>query len=189
MRGPITLDCPLPVSYLSFVAERADNSVKLDWITAIEKNAKEFVVERSSDGKYFYSMGSVTALNQKGGSSYSFEDVHPLSGTTYYRLHQVDLNGDVYFSEIKEVQSKIGLLELNPNPANESVMVRQYHTEEGNVNLILYNSIGEEIKSITIESSSFKNGYVLDLSTISKGAYLLKVITSYQVLTERLIKE
>jgi hypothetical protein len=191
LRAPITLDCSLPVTYISFQAQRGNEAVHLNWITATEKDAKDFIVERSANGRDFYPVGSVTALNRAGGAAYNFDDVHPLSKKSYYRLHQTDLNGESSYSEVKTVEADLlQSLSLTPNPAAESVLVSLSHTGENTeATLVLYNTMGQEIKSVTVESSSLENGYALNLTELAKGAYLLKLTTAQEVWTQRLIKE
>ncbi len=191
LRGAINLDCPAPVSYLSFDAERTEGKVQLDWITVIEKDAKEFIIERSSNGKDFTAIGTVAAKNSKGGAIYSFDDVDPLTGATYYRLRQVDLNGEIYYSEVRMVQSEFSSsLSLMPNPSNGIVLISQQQLNENSeVNLIVYDALGKEVLSSATTGSSLRNGYQIDISDFAKGSYLLKVISAQQVWVERLVKE
>jgi hypothetical protein len=191
LRGAISLDCPLPVSYISFDAERVEEKVNLSWLTAVEKEAKEFLVERSSNGKDFEAIGSVAAQNLSGGSDYNFEDIHPLSGTTYYRLRQVDLNGEYYYSEVRTVQVDfVPSLSLTPNPTTDIVRVSlSMVNENSEMDLIVYDALGKQVKAITTNGALLKNGYLFDLSDLARGTYLLKAISDQQVWMERLVRE
>ncbi|NJN35007.1 MAG: T9SS C-terminal target domain-containing protein, partial [Saprospiraceae bacterium] len=62
--------------------------------TASERNGSHFDVQRSKDGKTFTTIGQVKAVgNSLTLQRYEFSDENPLSGTNYYRLNAVDLDG------------------------------------------------------------------------------------------------
>ena len=54
---------PLSVSLLDFTAKAVDNSVKLDWSTAQEKDNSHFDIERSLDGQKFIKIAEIKANN------------------------------------------------------------------------------------------------------------------------------
>ncbi|HYO22637.1 MAG TPA: hypothetical protein VER36_09535, partial [Flavisolibacter sp.] len=70
---------PLPLDWLSFTARRKENTVALQWTTAIEVNTSHFDVERSVNGIEFTRMGQTTAT---GGvqNHYSYNEVSPAKG-------------------------------------------------------------------------------------------------------------
>jgi len=77
---------------------------QLQWSTGVEDNFQMFVVERSSDSRNFYTVGTVNGTGSY--SQYQFTDTSPLldnSRTFYYRLKMVDRDGTYRYSEIREV--------------------------------------------------------------------------------------
>jgi hypothetical protein len=86
----------------------------------MEQNNKYFVVERSADGKNFTAIGRVAgAGNSDRELNYQFIDVNPLSGTSYYRLQQVDIDGKSTLSTVamvRMVNERTNTLVLSPNP-------------------------------------------------------------------------
>jgi len=99
--GSIEADA-LPIELLSFTATSINQTVALEWTTISEENNAFFTVERSNDGQSFESIaqidgaGTSDAINQ-----YKYTDRQPLSGRSFYRLKQVDLNGDFSYSPIQ----------------------------------------------------------------------------------------
>ncbi|QHJ09423.1 T9SS type A sorting domain-containing protein [Hymenobacter busanensis] len=90
---------PLPVELVSFTARYADRQVVVQWATASEKNSASFAVERSADGKSFETVTTTEAAgNSSSRRSYTAADRRPLSGTSYYRLKQIDLDGTFTYS-------------------------------------------------------------------------------------------
>ncbi|MCR9173656.1 MAG: PKD domain-containing protein [bacterium] len=85
---------PLPVEMTSFTAEVVIDRVSLRWATASEKDNDYFVVQKSQDlvsweqTDVVYSNG-----NSTNGAMYYSIDREPYTGTSYYRLVQVDVDG------------------------------------------------------------------------------------------------
>jgi hypothetical protein len=98
--------CALPVELIDFEVERTDKSAILSWSTMSELDNKKFNIERSLDGVVFEKIGSIKG---KGSSdqltNYSFSDKNPLARPiVYYRIQQMDKNGEYSYSEIKSVR-------------------------------------------------------------------------------------
>ena len=95
---------PLPISLVSFNAIPQQKTVELRWETASEKNSAYFEIEKSIDGEYFEVIGKAAAA----GTSielltYSELDRNPTQGISYYRLRQVDIDGEYTLSDIVSV--------------------------------------------------------------------------------------
>jgi hypothetical protein len=94
---PITL----PVTFVSFSATRRDREdVTLDWTTVSETNNSHFEVERSTDGTNFTVIGKVAAGPVSQEDSYQFADAAASGAATWYRLRQVDIDGQAQYSRI-----------------------------------------------------------------------------------------
>ncbi|MCY7358384.1 MAG: hypothetical protein LH609_13170 [Rudanella sp.] len=98
---------PLPVYLLYFraqsqpaTADRA-NRVTLSWATTWERDADYFEVQRSRSLSEFGTIGQLPARGTTNTRQlYDFSDDWPDSGTTYYRLRQVDTDGTATYSNI-----------------------------------------------------------------------------------------
>lgn len=99
---------PLPISLLRFEGKVQSDRVDLSWTTASEINNDVFILERSSDGTEF---SEVTKVNGAGNSTeineYQTADYFPLSGITYYRLKQVDFDGQFSYSDLIATYTKV----------------------------------------------------------------------------------
>lgn len=121
---------PLPVELISFSATAVNNNVvELNWQTATELNNDYFVIEKSSNATDFEEVSLVEskALNGSSNSNlnYSIIDSEPYLGESYYRLKQVDFNGDFNYSSIVSVSltsdSEISFT-IYPNPIEGSAV-------------------------------------------------------------------
>jgi len=94
---------PLPIELLSFEAYLVDTTVNLKWSTATETNCDYFLVERLIDG---YDWKAIAQVNGNGTTTqehvYTTTDPTAPFGNNYYRLKEVDYNGE---SEIFPIQS------------------------------------------------------------------------------------
>jgi hypothetical protein len=86
---------PLPIELVYFRAQAENNHVQLTWETASEVNCDQFIIECSHESlANFIPIGSIKA---SGGPNitqhYVYLDEVPLTGTTYYRLVQLDMDG------------------------------------------------------------------------------------------------
>jgi len=120
---------PLPIELISFDARLIGTSVELTWETASELNCDYFLVERTGNDLLWESIMTVPgAGNSNELLRYREFDRNPLDGVSYYRLKQVDFNGDYSYSDpvsIVTASSSSKDLILFPNPTgNGKVFIR-----------------------------------------------------------------
>jgi hypothetical protein len=183
-------DAVLPVTLTSFKGayDRPANKVYLTWSTAQESNSKEFIVERSNDGRTYSEIGKLAAAgNSNHPANYNYTDEQPVYGVNYYRLKQVDLDGKATLSGIvKIITDKAGGFIAGPNPAHSTVTVyRQNNTEP--VRIELMNVNGRLIKQVSMAATTASTP--INVNGLSKGIYLLQLTTSKGKFTEKIMVE
>jgi hypothetical protein len=179
-------NCSLPVELLNFKAFDKDEKVWLTWETASEKNNNYFNIERSQDGINFEVIGSMKGKgNSKTISNYSFADKKPLSGMSYYRLAQYDLNGDLHYSKTISVSRFTEVqISLYPNP----------YTKE--TNLYVPSSVSDELfvkltdlSGKTLYSYEFKTNEPIQIGRgLPAGVYILQLFWEDKSKVIKLIK-
>ena len=91
----------LPIELLSFQAKPASSFVDVKWQTASEQNNDYFELERSENGIDFQ---LISTINGAGNSvkllNYGYEDFQFVKSINYYRLKQVDFDGNYSYSAI-----------------------------------------------------------------------------------------
>ncbi len=186
----ITVLNMVPVELTSFTATITDNNISLNWITTTEVNNQGFEVQRT-DGKYKTPEEkqwlTVAYINGKGNSlevnKYNFEDRNLTNGTYSYRIKQIDFEGTYKFYYLtKEVvlnsPSLFALSQNYPNPFNPETKISFSIPSASQVNLRIYNSLGQEIEELLNDQ---KNAGNFDLSFNAKDLtsglyfYTLKV--------------
>ncbi len=120
----------LPITLLSFSASNKAQDNLLSWKTATEINNAHFILEHSRDGKIFSSIAKVKAAgNSNTTQDYSFVHEHVSRGIHYYRLKQVDYDGQYSYAQVISVSVSRGArtLAVYPNPViSEATVTAQY---------------------------------------------------------------
>lgn len=95
----------LDVKLGDFTAIKQRNeTVLLKWNTHSENDNSYFLIEHSVDGKIFTGIGKrLSNGNTSSGHSYNYTHANPVSGTNFYRLKMVDLNGKAEYSSVRRV--------------------------------------------------------------------------------------
>jgi hypothetical protein len=187
----------LPVKMLYFTAEKSGETQSLlKWATASEIDNDHFEIERSADAGTWEKIGQVKgAGNTEIETDYSMTDAEPLKGINYYRLKQVDVDGNFTYSEIAQVlfdasstsAENPSTLSVYPNPLNQASKLNIALTSETeNINEIsIVNEIGQLVYSTTLPQ--IQNYQILGLN-LPAGVYIVTVHTqTNNLLTSRLV--
>jgi hypothetical protein len=170
---------PLPLDFLSFTGRLVNNQTLLEWITTREINTKDFIVERSTDGATFNPIATIPALGptQPGSNnSYQATDSLPLPGTDYYRLKEVDQNGQATYSPIVSVRVSEGLsCMVYPNPVADRVNIRISVISAAQATILIFDLRGQVISSQPIRLINGENQFEIDLTGKAKGMYFVKI--------------
>ncbi len=172
----------LPLNLITFTAKKEDNTVKLAWQTSEEVNTKEFVVERSNNGRSFEKIGTVTAAGTSNSiGNYQFTDAQPLKGNNFYRLRMVDLDGSYEISKvIKLVFGQTYSFTLAPNPARSNFTVTT--TASGPLFLELIDISGRTVKKQILVNQNEK---VL-VGNLNKGVYVVRITSATETFLQKI---
>jgi hypothetical protein len=177
------MDYQVPVELSSFSGSVDKDGILLNWSTASELNNKGFEVERSIDGVLFNHIGFVKGSGTSSDvHSYQFKDQLDPEGinTLYYRLKQVDYNGQFEYSSIVTINIDLPLeFNLNqnyPNPFNPSTIISFALPVDSKVIIKIFDITGQEI--ITLLNEDKKAGrHEIDFNSdgLSSGIYFYKI--------------
>lgn len=165
---------PLPVELIEFRGMKMNqNNIQLNWVTASEINNWGFEIERSNSKDRNWEM--IGWKKGQGDSHktnyYSFEDSTPLEGTNYYRLKQMNIDGNYEYTKTISVKLE-----------NENNSIRISHTLVRDKLFLIYdheeNQIQRGIISDMYGNLTIKihNGLRdLELSHLPPGQYIISI--------------
>lgn len=163
----------LPVDLIYFQGRAIEQGNLLTWQTASELNNKGFEIERSHDGNdwevihFERGNGSIEQV-----SNYTYLDDRSLAGINYYRLRQVDFDGQFEYSSIVSIENidKQIRLRIFPNPVTDFLIV------ENNTftSVQILNQIGQIVLEVSLNESNR-----IDISELPNGIYWVKIDQQY----------
>lgn len=186
----------LPVEFLYFEASIYNEVVELDWATATETDNDKFEVERSVDGVTFEKIGEIVGNGDSNKKiDYAFDDINfseVFSEDVYYRLKQIDYDGEFEYSETARVYRPLEkkTLEVVPNPYATSFELQFVATQDEKVAVRVLDMNGKIYYSTRHEASKGTNSFeISDLYNIPTGLYLVNIQGSSISFTERILKK
>ena len=138
-----------------YTPDPAAQTVFLDWQTASEQNNSHFEVQYSTNGMDFKTIGIVNGNGTTTeNSDYFFVDKNPSNGINYYRLKQVDFNGQFEYSTVKSI-----VIEKEKGIDLKGNILRTTSTAS------IYNPQGQLITSFN---------HQFDITSLSSGIYFVR---------------
>ncbi|MBS1742183.1 MAG: T9SS type A sorting domain-containing protein [Bacteroidetes bacterium] len=188
---------PLPVKFTSFNVVKKDNDGLLTWSIENESSmADHYEVERSLNAVDFTVINTTARkLNGASSNAYNYTDANLTAvrktGLIYYRIKQVDKDGKFVYTDIKSV--KVGSNGFNvsvyPNPVVSNSEVDINLNEAGRINIQLFDATGKLISASVLEGVKGLNTHPLNMSKLSSGTYMVRIIAGEQVQTIPVIKK
>ena len=183
----------LPVELISFTASIDPTGVNLNWSTASELNNDKFEIQKKTDSGEFIAIGFVKGQGtstQK--NNYSFLDKDTDSGKYYYRLKQIDFDGNYEYSKVVAVEFNPIItysLEQNyPNPFNPSTEINFTLANSGNITLKVYDSLGIEVATLVAEfMKSGKHSVKFNAKNFRSGVYYYKITADNFTSTRKML--
>ncbi|MEO0728232.1 MAG: T9SS type A sorting domain-containing protein [Bacteroidota bacterium] len=186
----LVFNAALPVELVYFAASKIAEVVLLEWQTASESNNRGFDMLHSIDGLDWRNIGFVAGnVNAQESNSYAFTHSKPVIGDNYYRLRQLDFDGQYSDSAIRTVKfdgTTAGFeLQVYPNPAADFAQIR-LPASDPQGRLAVTNTSGYTIYSTVIVAE--QEQIQLDLQDWSVGTYLIHLQLGQSTTTLKLIR-
>ena len=160
----------LPIELMYFQASFEVEGISLEWATASELNNESFVIQRAIDGITFIDIETIPGAGTSEESIfYNYIDVNSNEAISYYRLKQIDYNGQSSYSNIISIEKKYSKILFNMIPLNNNIWeckVRGNQNTELNYMIISINGRILEENKIMLEKNS------LNKFNINLGKYI-----------------
>lgn len=163
----------LPVELIEFTASEFNEEVNLEWITASEINNDYFEIQRSIDLSSWETIGEVQGSGNTAFTNYyNYVDKQPVNGISYYRLKQVDFDGQFELTEARVVsveKNPLSSFKVYPNPAHNQLFVSGVSEDDI---IRIFNINGQEL--VLDRKSSLETGVeLIYLDHLLSGTYLV----------------
>ena len=184
------LSTSLPAELIDFRGKATDKNVNLYWTTVSEENNDYFEIERSVNGFAFESIGIVNGSGTiTAVQNYLFIDKNPLNGANYYRLRQVDFDGNYEYSKIVliDTETNIPTIKIVQNPVEDKLLIETNTITNSDIQFEIFNISGQLMKSINLENTS--NRMIIVVEDLSSGMYFIKINNGNEATVKRFIKK
>lgn len=175
----------LPVRISSFAVQKSGSATKIFWTTQQEINSREFVIERSTDGRTWTTVATVAAAgNSASLISYSTTDHTPAKGINFYRLRMVDLDNRFSTSEQRSVLfGNADVVLITPNPATTIATIYMGKADNSISQIFVTDMNGKLIE----RTNTADQTHTLQTARYSKGLYIVKVVNGASTSTHKLV--
>jgi len=188
----------VPVEFTEFNGAYRETHNFIFWSTASEINNEKFELERSLDNTTFRKIADIKGAGTfQLESNYTFEDADILeSGVYYYRLRQVDFDGNATLSGTiairveKEVDR--ARVQVYPNPAVDDIelSISGLEIAKSVTRIEIFDGAGRIVKTIKVDKSENMTSmrHQLNIEELLEGVYTIRVISGSVTIENRLIK-
>ena len=182
---------PLPIELTAFNANCTENATTIKWQTASEHNSAFFDVEKSRDGINW----SVVETTAAAGNSttlldYTVVDSEKVTDVVYYRLNQLDLNGESkIYGPISTNCNNEDMFKalVYPNPTKDMFTLELSNNITQNVSIQLIGTDGKLVYQTTHLLQAGSTILPLSSENLNAGIYSLHIQGENTLKTIKLI--
>jgi len=162
---------------LSFIITENNNIVQLSW-RATGAETDYFNIQRSIDGRNFYSIGKVSGKNNNRFQTYSYTDADAAaldSKTIYYRLQEVDRDGSVTYGIVRSINlaNAEAVFIISPNPARDYIEIIA-QKDVANAQIVITDLMSRKLYS-TRQNFVTNQQITIPLMNYAKGVLILTI--------------
>jgi len=147
-----------------------DSSIRVDWMSYYRPNVEMEIVQRSTDLESWQDLS--VQMHEENNSSYSFMDSAPKSGINYYRIKQMNKDGEEKFSDIRSarIEKEIVGDMIYPNPSSSSEIVHINSTNKYDSCIVM-----DETGQVVSRHILTGNPQRISMANMTPGIYLCRL--------------
>ena len=174
----------LPIQLSSFEVNKEKEYAVLNWTTDAELNNHHFEIESgvtdATGNLSFTKIGEVAGMGTTTVEThYQFTDAkNNFSGIVYYRLKQVDENGEFTYSAIKSIEfvaPPFTVSDFYPNPTGDNFSFEINSTTVTAITVQVVNSIGQLVMQKNFTAQQGFNTMKMNIEKLPKGLYFVEI--------------
>lgn len=183
----------LPVELITFTGSlQPDQKVLLKWKTENERNASQYVIERSIDGSTFETIGTVAANGSTTTTqNYSFldEEISRLQSLVfYYRLKMTDIDASYKYSNVIMITivDISGNIQVIPNPVRDQMQLVVQSSQSGPTQVSIVDANGRTVQHYTEMLQPGSNTFIYPrVAELPAGVYYLRIDLEGEQITKK----
>jgi hypothetical protein len=170
-------------SLYSLNAYYGRNYFELNW-SIIAGEFDHYIVERSLDGQKYEMIGTVEKNAAVNEGEFNFRDhfrtMVALNNDFYYRLKQVEANGNIIYSKVLIARmfntKSLASLSITPDPVANDILVNVQLNEDSYITIKVSDEQGNQLLKEGQKAESGANTYTLEgTHNLHPGLYTLEV--------------
>ncbi len=183
----------LPVKLTVFNAAYTDDKhIKIKWESTEEINLKNFIIEVSSDARFFLQLAEIFPKYTNSQSNfYDYVYIPNGNGAFYYRLKMVDLNGNISYSQIVKAdnanKTSNGIL-IYPLPATNLLTISWISNKAGYTYITIVDNSGKILSKERVFCNIGYNAKQSEISKLQPGQYYLHIYSDTEIARSKFLK-
>ena len=187
----------VPVEFLSFEGRNEGNYNLLKWATSSEIGNSHFEIERRKNNGNFVHVGSIDADTSPSIVNEYYYDDYDISnaGIHYYRIKQMDNNGNFGYSKTIAIQNGNSendlFVSIYPNPFIEVLNIEiEAVTAYNTIQIEIFDLAGVLIKREVLSNKKTigSENYKVNIETLAPGMYNLLVSIDNNEIMKKIVK-
>lgn len=183
-------DGALPVDLLFFSAtndKRAKDNIVLEWATASEQNNSHFIIEHSADGRNFTTLEKIEGMGTYDDlTEYSFTHEKIQTAKNYYRLKQVDFDGEFVFSAVEQINLTTSNVSIKQTLVDNTLQVNYDIANATNASYQVLNAAGQSVQTGFLDA--YNTQQAINVSDLNDGIYFFQVIANGELTVVKFVK-
>ncbi len=189
--SPINI-APLPIELLNFNARFEVDHVNISWATASEINNEYFEIERAGSDLKWKKIAQISGAGNSNTTLYYKEkDRNPLKGIAYYRLKQIDFDGNYKYSDVvsvvnNQIEDEDEVF-IYPNPINGGNLILRipYSVSSSKTTVSIFDLSGKKVITFVLPEGEMLAQ--INIDRLDAGAYLVHIQSDLLEETKKLI--
>ncbi|MBK9449380.1 MAG: T9SS type A sorting domain-containing protein [Bacteroidetes bacterium] len=183
----------LPVELQQFGAQLDGNKATISWQSSQEINLDSYTVQRAGPDMDFQNIQTLPATGANGSfQQYQMEEEDLPEGLWYYRLAINDQNGEVTYSEVRQLlYSTTGenfvLKNIFPNPADIGAELFVYSLVDQQAIVRVIDVTGKVVQSEVRTLDAGENEWVLGTDKLEAAIYRVQITAGGKSVTHSLV--
>ena len=165
-----------PLVWRTFDITQHGTEFEWAWSLDTEDSIAWYVPQYSADNENYRDAGKIPAL--ESGHSYNYRMPINLSGTVYFRIKEIDMNGKIDYSPVKPVQSaQSASIVIFPSPATTEINLQWPYEDATSITTMIANSQG---KVMIQQKNMLSTPIRISLQGLTEGTYYLYAVDDKQ---------